>query len=36
MSIKLANQYLEKDAIRAPNFFNGRLLSAQQPMAAAV
>lgn len=29
MSIKLANQYLEKDAIRAPNFFNGRLLSAE-------
>jgi hypothetical protein len=29
MSIKLSNPYLERDAIRAPNFFNGRLLSAE-------
>jgi hypothetical protein len=29
MSISLSNPYLEKDAIRAPNFFNGRLLSAE-------
>lgn len=29
MSISLSNPYLEKNAIRAPNFFNGRLLSAE-------
>ncbi|HEY3493715.1 MAG TPA: hypothetical protein VGK73_03470 [Polyangiaceae bacterium] len=29
MSIKLSNSHLEKDAIRAPHFFNGRLLSAE-------
>jgi hypothetical protein len=29
MSIQLSNPYLERDAIRSPNFFNGRLLSAE-------
>jgi len=29
MSIKLSTAYLEKNGIRAPNYFNGRLLSAE-------
>lgn len=29
MTIPLSNPYTERDAVRAPNFFNGRLLSAE-------